>query len=425
MIPVMNAADLAPLLTPEGWALLSSLPPYREDEALALGTSLREQGHAPDLVAAALTQQRLRSRATAKFGPFAAQMLFTPEGLEQATRLAVGAHHASRYAHAGVSRVADLGCGIGGDALALAGLDLSVLAVEHDEATAALATVNLMPFPQAVVRCADALEVDLAAEGVNAVFADPARRRQGERVGDPEQWSPRLSQILALREQVAALGVKVAPGIDHATLPADTHVQWVSVDGQVVEAGIWCGPLAVEGPGRSALCLRSSSEGRQTAHTLVDPDCQDPSTEPRQIDPLTDVDELGELLIEPDGAAIRAGLVAHLAERLEAAPVASRIAYLSGPTPPGGDLAPFVRSWRILEVLPLHLKDLKTRVRERGIGRLEIHKRGVEVSPDALRASLKPHGPAGETWVVTRIGVSAEASGRAGARGAVLVVEPL
>lgn len=400
------------LLTPEGWAFLASLPPYDPGEALALGRSLREQGHSPALVAAGLTQQRLRARAQSKFGPFASSMLLTPDGLEQATRLEVAAHHAARYAAAGAQRVADLGCGIGGDAMALAGLDLPVLAVERDEATAALATVNLMHFPHAEVRCADALEVDMEAAGIDAVFADPARRAAGRRLTDPEDWSPALSSILALRERVPALGVKVAPGIDHAALPDDAHVQWVSVAGKVVEAAIWCGPLAPEGPGRSALVLGAGA----SAHTLADPSVDDPSAPPEQLEPIASPQDLGPLIHEPDGAAIRAGLVPHLARGMGAQPVGPRIAYLTGDAPPPDHLAPFVRSWRITEVLPLRLKGLRSRVRERGIGRLEIHKRGVDVSPDALRASLKPRGEAAETWILTRLG--------RGAKGAVLVVEP-
>lgn len=448
---------LAPLLTPAGWALLATLPPYRQDEALALGERLRAQGHSPDLVAAALTQQRLRARAAAKFGPFASTMLFTSDGLEQATRLAVAAHHAARYQRAGTTRVADLGCGIGGDALALAGLGLGVLAVERDEATAALATVNLMRFPEVTVRCADAREVDLVAEGVDGVFADPARRSGGRRLTDPEQWSPPLSTVLAWREQVPALGVKAAPGIDHALLPADAHVQWVSVDGGVLEADIWCGPLALEGPGRSALVLRSAPDAtngagdggagpdsgtgagsaaagtttspdavtRPAVARLSDPECTDPTTPPLQLPPIAGQEELGEYVLEPDGAAIRAGLVAHLASRAGATPLAPRIAYLTGPRLPGADLAPFLRAWRVREVLPLHLKALRVRVREQGIGRLEIHRRGVDVSPDALRASLHLAGQAGETWLLTRMGPGGPDPRDRGPRGAVLVVDPV
>lgn len=413
-------SHVAPLLTPQGWALLGSLPPYDAHQALELGRSLRQEGHSPALVAAALTQQRLRARAEAKFGPFAQTMLFTADGLEQATRLEVAAHHAARYAAAGVSRVADLGCGIGGDAIALAGLDLPVLALERDEATAALATVNLMHFPHAEVRCADALEADLERAGVDAVFADPARRTGGRRIADPEQWSPALSRVLALRERFPALGVKTAPGIDHGLLPAGSHVQWVSVEGQVVEAAIWCGPLAPEGPGRSALVLRSRDGGRPgsaPALTLTDPGVADPSQPPEQAEPIASPDDLEPLVHEPDGAAIRAGLVSHLADRLGARPVGPRIAYLTGSTPPPAGLAPFLRSWRVTEVLPLRLKALRARVRELGIGRLEIRKRGVEVSPEALRASLRLAGQSDETWILTRLGTSA--------RGAVLVVEPL
>ena len=426
---------LAPLLTPAGWALLATLPPYRQDEALALGERLRAQGHSPDLVAAALTQQRLRARAAAKFGPFASTMLFTPDGLEQATRLAVAAHHAARYQHAGTTRVADLGCGIGGDALALAGLGLGVLAVERDETTAALATVNLMRFPEVTVRCADAREVDLVAESVDGVFADPARRSGGRRLTDPEQWSPPLSTVLAWREQVPALGVKAAPGIDHALLPADAHVQWVSVDGGVLEADIWCGPLALEGPGRSALVLRSAPDatgeagdggaGPDAVARLSDPECTDPTTPPLQLPPIAGQEELGEYVLEPDGAAIRAGLVAHLASRAGATPLAPRIAYLTGPRLPGTDLAPFLRAWRVREVLPLHLKALRARVREQGIGRLEIHRRGVDVSPDALRASLHLEGQACETWLLTRLGPGGPDPRDRGPRGAVLVVDPV
>lgn len=416
MIMAMDASNFAPLLTPEGWALLADMPAYSEDDALSLGESLRERGHSPELVAAALTQQRLRGRAVAKFGPFASRMLFTPDGLEQATRLSAAAHHAARYQRAGLRHVADLGCGIGGDAMALAGLGLSVLAVERDEATAALATVNLMVFPEAKVLCADAMSTDLTAHGVDAVFADPSRRADGRRIADPERWSPALRDVLALREEVPALGVKVAPGIDHAALPTDSHVQWVSVGGDVVEAGIWCGPLAPEGPGRSALVLSADDAGETPpARVLRDPDCTDPSLDPVQLDPITGSEQLSTYVHEPDGAAIRAGLVAHVAERLGATPVGERIAYLTGDSPPGPDLAPFVRSWRVLDVLPLNLKALRARVREHGIGRLEIHKRGVAPTPDAVRAVVRPRGEGAETWIMTRIG------GR-GDRGAVVVV---
>ncbi|MGL4255519.1 MAG: SAM-dependent methyltransferase, partial [Microbacterium sp.] len=127
----MEMAELTALLTPQGLQLLDALPPIETADDVARTVSrLRKDGHSPDLVSAVVTQSRLRRRAEAKFGPFAARMLFTRAGLEQATRLGIAARHAVRFRDEGLNRVADLGCGIGGDALGLAGLGLSVAAVD-------------------------------------------------------------------------------------------------------------------------------------------------------------------------------------------------------------------------------------------------------------------------------------------------------
>src|SRR5215217_4003599 len=128
----MASDNIADILTPEGWELVNSLGPYAEADSLRLTERLRKAGHSPDAVAAALTQSRLRAKAAAKFGPFAEHMVFTSAGLEQATRLSVAARHAQRFVDAGLVTVADLGCGLGADSMALATLDRQVTAVELD-----------------------------------------------------------------------------------------------------------------------------------------------------------------------------------------------------------------------------------------------------------------------------------------------------
>src|SRR5450830_1430532 len=200
----MDATGLAKLMSPTGWALLSALPPYDERQTLALSERLHREGIDADLVAAALTQSRLRAKAHAKFGDFADGMLFTPAGLEQSTRLLVAAHHARRYTDAGVTKLADLTCGIGADSMAFASMGLTVLAVDTDEVTAAVATVNLRHFPEVEVRHGDGLTLDLAADGVDGIYADPARRTTGgSRVFDPAAYSPPLDSLLAQRARAA------------------------------------------------------------------------------------------------------------------------------------------------------------------------------------------------------------------------------
>jgi THUMP domain-like len=393
----MDAAGLTKLLSPEGWALLSALPPYEEGRTMALSERLRRDGVDPELVAAALTQSRLRARAHTKFESFADGMLFTPGGLEQATRLTVAAHHARRYVAAGVTRVADLTCGIGADSLAFAGVGLSVLATDTDELTAALATVNLRHFPEAEVRQADGLSLDFADEGVDGLYADPARRvSTGRRVFDPAAYSPPLDAVQALRDRVPALGIKVGPGIPHGALPADAETQWVSVDGDVVEAGLWFGPLRADEPGRSALVLRGRS-----AVAVRD----------EHVGPAS-VGRVGGYLYEPDGAVIRAGLVAQVAADVDGRLIDPTIAYVTSdalhPTP-------LATAYRVLDTLPFGLKRLRTYLRERGVGRLTIKKRGTAVVPEQLRKQLDLRGDAEGTIVLTRVGGSQQ----------VLVVEPV
>ncbi len=403
----MDDAALTKLLDPAGWGLLNAMPPYDEKLAMAMAQSLRKKGVDADLVAAVLTQSRLRSKARSKFGDFAEGMLFTPDGLEQATRLSVAARHAQRFTRAGISSVADLTCGIGADSMAFAGVGLHVLATDIDEMTAAIATVNLRHFPDVQVRMTDGLSVDFEAEGIEGLYADPARRtRSGKRIFDPRAYEPALDEVWALRDRVPAIGIKVGPGIPHDGLPEDAETQWVSVDGDVVEAAFWFGPLAPAGPGRSVLILSTTPEGIRSRELAP----------VRQVE-LPNVGELGTYLFEPDGAVIRSGHVGTAARELGGRLIDPTIAYITADTLPEATphAAPLARGYRVLDVFPFGLKRLRTYLREKNIGRLAIKKRGTAVIPEQLRTQLGLKGPNEGTIVLTRI---------AGAQH-VIVVEPL
>lgn len=383
----MERSELVALLSPEGLRLLDSLPPYRsEQDVLRIVSDLRKQGHSPALVAAVLTQSKLRRKAQAKFGDFASQMLFTEAGLEQATRLPVAARHAGRFRAAGVRRVADLGCGIGGDALALAALELAVTAVEADEVTAAIASFNLAPFPTATVEHGRAEEVDL--RDIDGVFLDPARRTAGhtqtERLTDPDDYTPSLGFAYELATD-RSVGLKLGPGFDRDLIPSTAEAQWISADGQVVELGLWFGALARPGIRRAALVLR----GDQADELTADADSPDEEVGP-----------LGEYLYEPDGAVIRARLIGDLARRLGGRMLSAQIAYITADAPAE---TPFASGFRILETLPYAEKDLKRALRQRGIGTLEIKKRGVDVDPAALRRRLALNGDRPATLILTRV----------------------
>jgi SAM-dependent methyltransferase len=379
----MDATEFRELMSTEGLGLLDSLPPFdAHADVVRTVATLRKAGHSPGLVAAVLSQSKLRARAVAKFGPFAASMLFTEAGLEQATRLKVAALHAGRFRDAGVTRVADLGCGIGADALALAAIDIAVTGVERDEVTAAIAAYNLAPFGNATIEHADATAIDL--DGFEGVYLDPARRNDARRLADPADWSPSLDFAFAVGERLPT-GVKLGPGIDRDLIPAGAEAQWVSVDRDVVELGVWFGAAARPGIGRSALVIGEHGTAELTA----------PADSPD-----VELGPLGEYLYEPDGAVIRARLIGDLARGIGARMINDQIAYLST------DAAvetPFAVGFRITETLPLDERAIKKRLQTLGIGTLEIKKRGVDIDPAQFRAKLSLKGNDKATLFLTRV----------------------
>lgn len=383
---------LAALLTPEGQALLAGLRDHDPADELALATRLRRD-HPAALVSAALGQARLRQRAAAKFGADAERMYFTPDGVEQATRTSVAAHRAARFAALGVTRVADLCCGIGGDAVALARAGIAVLAVDRDPATAAAARANAAALGLAElvdVRCAEAGDADIS--GYDAVFIDPARRagvhggagRGRGRVFDPEAYSPPLSWAVEVAGRVSHAALKVAPGIPHEAVPAAAEAEWVSDAGDVKEAVLWFGavpdavspdavsPGAVSPGARRATLLPAGA-------TLTGRGLPDPAPGP-----------VGRYLYEPDGAVIRAHLVAEVAAQVEGRLLDPTIAYVTAddraPTP-------YATAYEITDVLPFNLKNLRALLRERGVGSVTVKKRGSAVEPEELRRKLKLSGP--------------------------------
>jgi len=383
----MDVAELVELLTPEGLRLLDSLPRYDGmADVVRMVSDLRHAGHPPGLVAAVLTQSRLRTRAEAKFGEFARRMLFTEAGLEQATRLPVAALHADRYRTAGLSRVADLGCGIGGDALAMSAIGLEVTAVEHDEVTAAIAAYNLAPWESATVVHGDAAAADLA--GSDGVYLDPARRTAGHqstsRIADPDEFSPTLGFALRIASERPA-GIKLGPGLDRQLIPPEMEAQWVSAGGEVVELGLWSGPLARQGVRRAALVLGEHGSAELTAEG----DSADVETGP-----------LGAVVYEPDGAVIRARLIGDLARRMDARLLSPGIAYL---TADDAVATPFASCFRVLATLPLDERAIGRELASRDIGTVEIKKRGVDIDPAAFRRRLRPRGEGSGTLILTRI----------------------
>ena len=366
----MTPAQARLLLSDQGRAAvaLAGALDLRPVERVRAAESVRHLGPLGPL---ALEQALLRSRALAKH-PDGDRLWWTAEALEQSTPRPVAVHRARRFT--GSTQVLDVGCSVGGDLLPLAAV-APVVGVDLDEARLLLARANAdeLGLEVSLVR-ADARTLAPAGD----VFADPGRRAGGRRTFDPRAYSPPLDTVLAWPTR--ALGVKVAPGIDHDALPDDLEVELVSLSGEVKEAVLW-GGAARRGHRRTATVLPAGA-------TLADSGAPVPGVRPP-----------GRFLLEPDGAVVRAHLVAEVAELVGGWLLDATIAYVAAdaivPTPFG--------TWfEVLESLSFGLKPLRERLRAYDAGMLVVKKRGTAVEPDVLRRQLKLTGSREVTVVLTR-----------------------
>jgi SAM-dependent methyltransferase len=370
------------LLSPAGQRLLAELSAVtiNADNHLPLASQLRQKVNS-NQAHALLETALLRQRAARKFTR-ADMMYFTREALEQATAELVAAYRAKRFHAKGFDYVADLGCGIGGDSIALASQS-QVIGVDRDRLRLAMAQENLRAYDhgdQFAALQADLLE--LSPLPIDALFADPGRRDQhGRRIYSVHKYYPPISVLKRWRKTVPHQGIKISPGVNYAELPDEAEVEFISLKGEVREAVLWFGDL------------RSSAQRRATllpgGHTLTDT----PGAKVQAVYPKA-------FLYEPDGAVIRAHLVEQLAQRLEAHKIDDTIAYL---TAERVTETPFARCFKIEDAFPFSLKRLRAYLRERNIGQVTIKKRGSPVDPATLLPQLRLQGEAHCYLFLTRV----------------------
>lgn len=386
----VDYADLLFLLSGEGQRLLAQVSsgPIGPDDHLVLAEELRRRT-TPGRAGAVLETCLLRQKAAAKFQR-AGSMYFTRDGLEQATAETVAGYRAARYAAAGYASIADLGCGIGGDAIALAA-SADVVAVDRDYLKLAMMVENGRAYSVAdrISPVLASLE-QLNPLAVDTFFFDPARRTPAgprapaaRRLHSVRDYLPPLEMIDAWRKLVSHGAVKVSPAIDYEEIPAAAEVEFVSLDGEVKEGLLWYGDLR-KGDSRAAVLLPAG-------HRLV------ASRVPAEAVPARPP---GTTLYEPDGAVIRAHLVAELAHELAAWQIDPSIAYLSS------DwiiTTPWAKAFAIEDWFPFQLKRLRGYLRERGVGHVVIKKRGSPLDPDQLRHALRLSGNQSRHLFLTQV----------------------
>ncbi len=352
------------LVTAQAQALQSAVAALPDTADPGAFTKLRERHPEADpaVLAALATQVRLRRRAADRLGPWAAEMVLEEEALQQATRRDVARYRSARLSERlgeGEFTIADIGCGLGVDARALAEAGFHVLAVELDAWRAEAAEINLAVYAERVrVLLGDALSLDESIlESCDAAYVDPARRTSGgprridggrsRATTDPAEWSPPWPWVLALSERMPVVA-KVAPGFDARRASPGADVEWIDHDGETVEASVWMGSL-----GRAM--RRATALTADRAESL-----EAPRAEPPAAGPTTD--QARRFLVEPSPAIARGSLLGDLAVHLGADRLDGG-GWLTADVTPATLLA---RTWRIAEEVPHGARELRTWLRGRG-----------------------------------------------------------
>ena len=337
---------------------------------------LRKHASAAE-AAVALDLAKARRKAAAKFPKQADTLVADAAGVEQATSLRVARHKARRFADAGIHRVTDLCCGVGGDAMGLVEAGLDVAAVDQDPVRAWMAGRNA----GCETRVADAAE-SLSAPTTDreaGLHLDPARRTDAGRIYRLADHRPGPDTLRRLLDRFPHTALKLSPAVNLDELaaelpPGGAEVEFISEGGRLVQSVVWTGPGLVDPaqPRRATLVLADRT------HTLTGPPQGAELAAP------------GRYLFAADPAAERAGLLGRFGMPL----IHPRLGLFTGDSAGPAD-DPWLTGFELLAELPWHPGDPRQVRRwladHRG-GHVEVKTRGKAVDPDRAQKQLRGTG---------------------------------
>lgn len=334
----------------------------------------------------------LRRRGEEKF-TMAGKMFFTRTALEQATDQWIASYKAERFANRG--QVADLCCGVGGDTLGLVGKVRGLMLCDRSPTMTLFARHNLAIADHSQQTSIGVSNQDaklIALSEYDAWHIDPDRRPAGKRTTDAAFHDPSDTDIDTLLAANPHAAIKLAPGCEPPTRWTDDgELEWVSRGGECKQLVVWRGNLATT-PGRRRATLVEPDGDKCNVVGAVTGSGGDPVEMNPQID---------RYVFEPDPAVLASDLVGALAAAHGWWRFGKSDGYLTGAE---NTDEPACATFEVDEVMPLRIKKLASYLRERGIGRLEIKHRAVELAPQRLRSELKLKGDRAATLLVTTAG---------------------
>ena len=359
--------------------------------------------HTATLSSKALAQVDIQKSAYLKHGKIPEYILFTRQSLEQSTQWTVAQIHGHRYKKIKSGKIADLGCGVGIDSWAIAQnitheTKLTAYELQAEEAT--LATHNLKKFSNVTVKNQNIFDINFKQAEFEAIYVDPARRKNNKRILDPKQWTPPLDTVYEWLNYCPNIGIKIAPGTQYSHLHPDSETNWLSINGQLVEASMWFGKLKNH-TGKTATVINTKQEKQPLIlkYTFDNnaTNCQ------TQID-VTKIPLQKNLYItQIDPAILRANGLSYIAKEINGKLISENISYLiSNQENQNTKIQNIIKQLKIIDYCQLKPKKIDQMLQTHDIGTIEIKKKGTDIIPDSFRKKIKLKGKNKATLILTR-----------------------
>lgn len=324
-------------------------------------------------------------------------VLYEKQALEQASGFATSTWRARRFN----SRcVADLTMGLGVDSLAWAQAGSRVISCEQNRELASIARYNhkilgLAPcisgYHKGAIKWLREL-TEQTSDKPDLYYADPSRRRGSERVFLLEQCEPNVFTVLRyIRELKGTWLLKLSPLIDLTYLQRHLddcfELYVVSVLGEVKEVLAFGGQAFLSaGMRRSAKAVIHAvmldEMGNERFELSSDPDSARNVEQAVADGPVVP----GQLILDPDPAIVKAGLIDTLARQYGMASVHPRTRYLVSNRKKRGMPG---RWYKIEQVHAYKPRHLVRNLAEQGIQKVRIHESGFPVSAEKLYKVLR------------------------------------
>lgn len=358
----------------EGKELLSKYSDFKEKELdeLVFYLAKKKIPYYPQLT----TLLKLRKRAGAKFS-LANEMFFDRQSLEAASTEKIGRHIAERFAS--FSKVADLGCGIGGNALFLAE-KTNVLAIERSAERLEMARLNSRAYGvenKIEFVLGDIFEANF--DDAEAIFIDPLRSREAKtKTRSIFNSEPNINEILAkIYKFKKNICLKISPAFDYKELlelPDEPELELVSEDGDNKVALLWFGDL---------------KKNRRTA-TIIAGDSKRDLFLPLQKDlpEISIAKEPLKYIFEPNKAISKSHLVEIAAEQNGLIKLNAKTSFLTGKTSKNVDRDKF-KIFKIIQYKPFSWQKMLKDIKKLNPESVSIINRGTPLKPEELSKKLK------------------------------------